>query len=40
MQSTSLYTVNKYKIALNIDNYKKSVQADGVTAFARGYSAS
>ena len=31
------YTVNKYKIALNRDDDKRVVQADGITTLARGY---
>ena len=34
-----LYTVNKHKVALNRDDDKRFVQADGVTTFARGYAA-
>ena len=30
-------TVNKYKIALNRDDDKRLVQADGITTLARGY---
>ena len=33
------YTVNKYKIALNRDDDKRLVQADGITTLARGYAA-
>ena len=32
-----VYTVNKYKIALNRDDDKGIVQADGITTLARGY---
>ena len=32
-----VYTVNKYKIALNRDNDKRILQADGITTLARGY---
>ena len=32
-----LYTVDKYKIALNRDNDKRLVQTDGITTLARGY---
>ena len=32
-----VYTVNKYKIALNRDDGKRIVQADGTTTLARGY---
>ena len=32
-----VYTVNKYKIALNRDDDKRLVQADGITTLARGY---
>ena len=32
-----VYTVNKYKIALNRDDDKRTVQADGITTLARGY---
>ena len=32
-----VYTVNKHKIALNRDDYKRLVQADGITTLARGY---
>ena len=32
-----VYTVNKYKIALNRDDDKGVVQADGITTLARGY---
>ena len=32
-----VYTVNKYKIALNRDDDKRVVQADGITTLARGY---
>ena len=32
-----VYTVNKHKIALNRDNDKRLVQADGMTTLARGY---
>ena len=31
------YTVNKYKIALNRDDDKRTVQTDGITILARGY---
>ena len=34
-----VYTVNKYKIALNRDDDKRLVQADGITTLARGYGA-
>ena len=32
-----VYTVNKHKIALNRDDNKRLVQADGKTTLARGY---
>ena len=32
-----VYTVNKYKIALNRDDDKRVVQADGITTLAMGY---
>ena len=32
-----MYTVNKHKIALNRDNDKRVVQADGITKLAGGY---
>ena len=32
-----MYTVNKYKTALNRDNDKRLVQADGIKTLARGY---
>ena len=32
-----VYTVNKCKIALNGDDDKRIVQADGITTLARGY---
>ena len=32
-----VYTVNKHKIALNRDDDKRLVQADGITTLARGY---
>ena len=32
-----VYTVNKYKIALNKDDKKRLVQADRITTLARGY---
>ena len=32
-----LYTVNKHKIALNRDDDKRLVKADGITTLARGY---
>ena len=32
-----VYTVNKYKVALNRDEGKRVVQADGITTLARGY---
>ena len=32
-----VYTINKYKIALNRDNDKRIVQADRITTLARGY---
>ena len=32
-----VYTVNKYKIALNRDDDKRIVQADGITTLARGH---
>ena len=32
-----VYTVNKYKIALNRGNDKRIVQADVITTLARGY---
>ena len=34
-----VYTVNKRKIALNRDNDKRLVQAEGITTLARGYMA-
>ena len=34
-----VYTVNKYKIALNKDDDKRLVQVDGITTLARGYGA-
>ena len=34
-----VYTVNKYKVALNRDEDKRVVQADGITTLARGYAA-
>ena len=32
-----MYTVNKYKTALNRDNDKRLVQADGIKTLPRGY---
>ena len=32
-----VYRVNKYKIALNRDDDKRIVQADGITTLTRGY---
>ena len=32
-----LYTVNKYRIALNRDDDKRLVQGDGIATLARGY---
>ena len=32
-----VYTVNKYKIALNRDDDKSIVQADGITTLAMAY---
>ena len=32
-----VYTANKYKIALNRNDDKRLVQADGITTLARGY---
>ena len=32
-----VYTVNKHKIALNREDDKRLVQADGITTLARGY---
>ena len=32
-----VYTVIKYKIALNRDDDKRVVQADGIATLARGY---
>ena len=32
-----IYTVNKYKIALNRDADKRVVQADGITTLTRAY---
>ena len=32
-----VYTVNKHKIALNRDDDKRIVQADGTKTLARGY---
>ena len=32
-----IYTVNKHKIALNRDDDKRIVQANGITTLARGY---
>ena len=32
-----VYTVNKHMIALNRDDDKRLVQADGITTLARGY---
>ena len=32
-----VYAVNKHKIALNRDDDKRIVQADGITALVRGY---
>ena len=31
-----LYTVNKYKIALNRDDNKRIVRIDGITTLSRG----
>ena len=31
------YKVNKHKIALNRDDDKRLVQADGITTLAKGY---
>ena len=32
-----VYTVNKHEIALNREDDKRLVQADGITTLARGY---
>ena len=32
-----VYTVNKHKIALNRDDDKRVLQADGITTLVRGY---
>ena len=32
-----VYTVNKHKTALNRDNDKRIVQADGITTLAKGH---
>ena len=32
-----VHTVNKHKIPLNRDDYKRFVQADGIATLARGY---
>ena len=32
-----VYTVNKHKIALNRDNDKRILHADGITTLARGH---
>ena len=32
-----MYTANKHKIALNRDDDRRLVQADGITALAGGY---
>ena len=32
-----VYTVKKHKIALNREDDKRVVQADGITTLARGY---
>ena len=32
-----VYTVNKHNAALNRDDDKRIVQADGITTLARGY---
>ena len=32
-----VYTVNKHKLALNRDDEKRIVQADGIITLARGY---
>ena len=34
-----IFTVNKYKIALNRDDDKRLVQKDGVTTLAKGFAA-
>ena len=34
-----VYSVNKHKIALNRDNDKRILQADGIITLARGYAA-
>ena len=34
-----VYTVNKYKIALNRDDGKRIVQTGGMTTLAKGYAA-
>ena len=34
-----VYTVNKYKVALNRDDDKRLVQLDGITTLGRGYGA-
>ena len=36
-KNDEVYTVNKHKIALNREDDKRVVQADGITTLARGY---
>ena len=36
-KNRDVYRINKHKIALNIDDDKRLVQADGITTLAKGY---
>ena len=37
IRNTKMYTVNKNRIAMNIDEDKSLIMVDGITTLVRGY---
>ena len=37
IRNTKMYTVNKNRIAMNIDDDKSLIMVDGITTLVRGY---